>query len=206
LIDPADHIGLVRHVLKRYRNVVVIEQEELYSIAVIGLVKAAKSFDPKFGSSFSTYAVPAIKNTVNHYLSEHMSYGRVSRRTKIVMVKIGEKFDQTQDDEALAKQFNVPIRYVKWARELYNLQVMHFDRENTEDEDASFHDMFGKRQDFTQVLVDEFLIQLPPKQRQVIELKMAGYGQTEIAKIIGIKQPQVSRYLKKAGELYRKLG
>lgn len=45
-----------------------IEDEELFSVLMIALVKSAKKFDPKLGNRFSTYAVPAMKNEALLYM------------------------------------------------------------------------------------------------------------------------------------------
>lgn len=41
-----------------------IEQEDLNSIAVLGLVKAVVNFDPSKGCKFATFAVPVIRNDI----------------------------------------------------------------------------------------------------------------------------------------------
>lgn len=45
-----------------------IEDEELFSVLMIALVKSAKKFDPNLGNRFSTYAVPAMKNEALLYM------------------------------------------------------------------------------------------------------------------------------------------
>lgn len=41
-----------------------IEDEDLLSIAIIGLIKSAKKFNPNMGYKFSSYAVQAIRNEI----------------------------------------------------------------------------------------------------------------------------------------------
>lgn len=60
---PEANLGLARSCAARYigRG---IEYEELYGAACLGLVKAAKGFDPSRGLRFSTYAVPVIMGEI----------------------------------------------------------------------------------------------------------------------------------------------
>lgn len=45
-----------------------IEDDDLLSIALYGLVKAAKKFNPLFGYEFSTFSIPVIRNEILHEL------------------------------------------------------------------------------------------------------------------------------------------
>ncbi len=62
-----DNLGLARMVAHNYRNTGV-EFEDLEQTARIGLIKAAKAYDPSRGVKFSTYAVPVINNEMNMML------------------------------------------------------------------------------------------------------------------------------------------
>ena len=57
------NVRLVLHVIKKY-SFTDIDEEDLFSIGSIGLVKAAKQFRPECGYEFATYAVPAIQNEI----------------------------------------------------------------------------------------------------------------------------------------------
>ncbi len=56
-----------------------IEAEDLHSVGVIGLIDAAKKFDPKRGNKFSTYAAFRIKGEI---LDQLRSMDWVSRSTR----------------------------------------------------------------------------------------------------------------------------
>ena len=49
--------GLIGACIRRYAG--LIDKEDLFQIGAIGLLKAIDRFDPKFGTAFSTYAVPS---------------------------------------------------------------------------------------------------------------------------------------------------
>ena len=84
-IAPEQHLGLARSLAARYIGRGV-EYEELYSAACLGLVKAAKGFDPSRGMCFSTYAVPVILGEIRQ-LFRHLAPVKVSRETAALCAK-----------------------------------------------------------------------------------------------------------------------
>ena len=52
-----DNLGLIWNIIKRFKGRGT-EQEDLFQIGCIGLMKAIDRFDQTFGVCFSTYAVP----------------------------------------------------------------------------------------------------------------------------------------------------
>ena len=63
------NMGLVYMVLKRFSNR-GHEQEDLFQIGVIGLMKAIDKFDIARELSFSTYAVPMIVGEIRRFLRD----------------------------------------------------------------------------------------------------------------------------------------
>lgn len=58
-----ENMNLAHYVAHQMKSV-PMEFEDRRSLAYIGLVKAAKRFDPEKGLKFATYAVPAMKNEI----------------------------------------------------------------------------------------------------------------------------------------------
>ena len=54
-----ENLGLVHHIVKRYAGR-GYDNEELFQIGCIGLIKAVDHFDTSYDVKFSTYAVPMI--------------------------------------------------------------------------------------------------------------------------------------------------
>jgi RNA polymerase sporulation-specific sigma factor len=72
------NMRLVAHVAKKYGNAEE-DQEDLISIGTIGLIKAADSFRPDYGSRFATYAIRCIDNEMLMYFrSKKKTRGEVS--------------------------------------------------------------------------------------------------------------------------------
>ena len=72
--------GLVRSIALRFTGRGV-EYEDLVQIGTMGMLKAVKSYDPSFGTVFSTYAVPVIIGEIRRYLRDDGMI-RVGRKTK----------------------------------------------------------------------------------------------------------------------------
>lgn len=63
-----ENTGLVWSVVKRFTNR-GYDQEELFQIGCIGLIKAVDRFDEKYEVAFSTYAVPLITGELKRFFS-----------------------------------------------------------------------------------------------------------------------------------------
>ena len=81
-----ENIGLVRMAVKRYRGFGV-DDEDLIQIGSVGLIKAARDFDPEKQVQFSTYAVAKIVGEIKTYLRDNGSV-KVSRKYKEDKLKI----------------------------------------------------------------------------------------------------------------------
>ncbi len=58
--------GLIMQIVRNYVNLSnhTLSGEDLESVGKIGLIRAAKNFDPSFGTKFSTYAVYWIRDSI----------------------------------------------------------------------------------------------------------------------------------------------
>ncbi len=81
-----ENLGLVRMAVQRYRGFGV-EDDDLMQIGSMGLIKAARDFDPEKEVRFSTYAVAKIIGEIKTYLRDNGSI-KVSRKYKEDKLKI----------------------------------------------------------------------------------------------------------------------
>lgn len=65
------HRALARWASERYLKT-SIEEDDLGQIALLGLIKAARRFDPTREVAFSTYAVPWIRQSCQRYVPSHV--------------------------------------------------------------------------------------------------------------------------------------
>jgi len=71
---------LVQQVAGRMVHRCSLDFDDLVQIGHLGLIKAVERFDPDAGYAFSSFAVPLIRGEILHYLRDHLSPIRVSRR------------------------------------------------------------------------------------------------------------------------------
>ena len=71
---------LVHQVASRMVHRCSLDFDELVQIGHLGLIKAVERFDPSTGYAFSSFAIPLIRGEILHYLRDHVSLIRVSRR------------------------------------------------------------------------------------------------------------------------------
>ncbi|MBK8979753.1 MAG: FliA/WhiG family RNA polymerase sigma factor [Planctomycetes bacterium] len=76
------HLDLVRHVVARLpiATDAVLDRDDLHSAGVLGLLRAAESWDPHGGASFVTFAFTVIRGSVLDEVRRHDPVPRHRRR------------------------------------------------------------------------------------------------------------------------------
>ena len=107
-----DNLGLVWSIVKRFAGR-GYEQEDLFQIGSIGLLKAIDKFDLQYQVRFSTYAVPMIAGEIRRFLRDDGMI-KVSRSLKELAVKVFSLKEQLTDNygreptvEEIAKELGV---------------------------------------------------------------------------------------------------
>jgi RNA polymerase sigma factor (sigma-70 family) len=68
----AEHVPLLKLIIKQQRHKYhCLELDDLYSLGLIGLLKAVRRFDPERGFKFSSIALPFILGEWRHYIRDH---------------------------------------------------------------------------------------------------------------------------------------
>lgn len=211
-----NNMGLVYSIVKRYSGR-GYDTEDLVQIGAIGLIKAIKKFDTKFNVCFSTYAVPVIAGEIKRFLRDDGAV-KISRTLKETAIKgrrteeelrrvlnrdptIGEIAEKCGvDADTLTEAFDAAAPPASIYDSIY---------ENGENEIRLLDTMAGDESEekiINKVMAENILTSLKPRERQVIVLRYyKGKTQSEIARIIGVSQVQVSRIEKRILENLRKL-
>lgn len=71
-----DNLYFVHFILKKYYPPEGYEYDDLFQVGCIGLVKAAKKFDPSRGFKFTTFAGPWIESEVLKLIRSHKAVKR----------------------------------------------------------------------------------------------------------------------------------
>lgn len=99
-VNPLDHIGLVHTFASRYhRTSEPLEDSEVYSAAMLGLLKACAYFDPNQGQQFSTVAW----RTMSFTLHWHWKYLKRQRRRRDSDIHSGASFASVSESEQLLR-------------------------------------------------------------------------------------------------------
>jgi RNA polymerase sigma factor for flagellar operon FliA len=137
------HLPLVKFLVSRIANSLPphLDQEDLMSAAVIGLITAAERFDPTRGVQFKTFAEQRIKGTImdelrsQDWLSRSLrdKYKKMERAFASLEQKLGR--NPTSEEVAAALQLTLEDYY----RMLEEINILSFISLNDswEDEDGS---------------------------------------------------------------------
>ncbi|WP_068505907.1 sigma-70 family RNA polymerase sigma factor [Paenibacillus kribbensis] len=163
--------GLVHKAAQKYLDVCEakrIDYEDMVSEGNIGLLLAARRFDPSRGYAFSTFATRYIHGHMLIYINDKSELIRVPRNQK-TRGNMEQKF-----------------KYVSFHRKIYR-----------DDNDGDTGKTMGnilcqEDDDKTGVYVGEFLNMLTPKQRVIVEGLMQGKTQQTMAKITGMSRQNMS--------------
>ena len=210
-----ENTGLIWCVVKRFYNRGA-EAEDLFQIGSIGLLKAIDKFDLSYDVKFSTYAVPMISGEIKRFLRDDGMI-KVSRSLKEMAYKAHccrEKLQGENGDEPslgeIAKTMQVDKEELVLALEAgAEIESLHKTIYQKDGHEIQLLDKLEEKEDreeavLNRMLLSQLLEQLRPEERQLIYLRyFANKTQTEVGKILGISQVQVSRMEKRILEEMR---
>ena len=200
--------GLIWSIVRRFYGR-GYELEDLYQIGCIGFIKSIKRFDMNFDYKMSTFAVPYIMGEIKKFIRDDGMI-KISRTIKELSLKIkdveqenlnksGENLsvkdlarilDESEENICLAIDSGRQIESIN--QEIY---------ENGKEE--KIERVIGKNQDEQNKIIDRLTVnsiveKLGLRDRTIIKLRyFKEKTQTQVAKILGISQVQVSRIEKK---------
>lgn len=204
------NLGLVHHIVKRFLNR-GYDTEDLFQIGVIGLIKAIDKFDPSFDVKFSTYAVPLIAGEIKRFLRDD-GMVKVSRtlkengsRVKYARERLSLRINREPTLQEVSKEAGLTIEEVILAMEA-NVQVESIYQsvyQNDGNEIYMVDQLADKGKDEQEKMLNHLVIKqliegLSETEQKLIRLRYyQDKTQTEVAKMLGISQVQVSRMEKK---------
>lgn len=199
--------GLIWNIVKRFigRG---YETEDLYQIGCLGFIKAMKRFDTSFEVQVSTYAVPYILGEIKRYIRDDGMI-KVSRSTKELAMKIldlqKEYLAKTGEEITIiqiSKTLKVPKEEITYAMDALK-PVSSIYEESSTDDSRNVIDKIPCVKDETNRIVNTIALKqlienLDDREKQIILLRFyKDKTQSEVAKVLGITQVQVSRIEKK---------
>ena len=202
--------GLIWSIVKRFMNR-GYEVEDLYQIGCIGFIKSIKRFDTNFEVKLSTYSVPYILGEIKRFIRDDGPI-KVSRSIKELNTKINELKRQYLLNgkeitlEQICKELKIQKEDAIIAMESTNAVESMDAAANAENKDGKQMTVFdkistGKNEEemiTNRMVVNQLINELQDRDKEIILLRFfKEKTQTEVAKILGISQVQVSRIERK---------
>ncbi|MBP3646959.1 MAG: sigma-70 family RNA polymerase sigma factor [Clostridia bacterium] len=196
-----EHYGLAVYCARRFQGRGV-DMEELIAESEAALLWAASRFDESRGVRFSTYAIPVVLGALRQLCRQAapMHVPRTDRQmlrsAQLIRERILMEEGREPDVRRIAREMDTDEE--RLAEMLAASERMKLSS-GTLDASCVPEDSFEDR-----VLLRDALQSLPSPCAQAVWLGVGlGLGQTEIARRLGVSQPQVSRWQKRGVELLR---
>ena len=202
LVDQ--NLGLVKKIALRFIGRGA-EYEDLVQIGVIGMIKAARSFDFEYGTAFSTYAVPLIMGEIRRFLRDDgpIKVGRAVKQRGREIMKARESFISEHCREARISELSALTGYteeeivacIEAQSPIVSLNEPIGADENGATLESGLADESNALDTLTdRIALSEAIRRLPPLWRNIVELRyFKELSQNETGKRLGITQVKVSR-------------
>ena len=202
--------GLIWSIVKRFLGR-GYEKDDLYQIGCIGFIKSVKKFNLEFGYKLSTFAVPYIMGEIKKFFRDD-GIIKVSRSIKELGVRVKEikeeylrKTGNVITIEKISEILNVSEEDIFIAIDAAK-QVESINEEVFNNEKKEKLEKIGVKVDEQSKIVDKLTVndmveKLDCREKTIIKLRYFNEKtQTQVAKILGISQVQVSRIERKVLE------
>jgi RNA polymerase sigma-B factor len=208
-----EFMPLARSLARRYARSGA-PSEELEHVAAIGLLKAARRFDPDRGTPFGAFATPTITGEVRRHFRDTAWALHVPRALQELALRVNRLADELEHDTGrpptpadIAERGRLRVDEVLEGREvLCSRNGVPLDAPDEDEPGLGHADRLGapdagfRRVENAQT-VQWLLSLLDPRDREIVRLRFwEDLTQAEIAGRLGVSQMQVSRRLQRALE------
>mgnify|MGYP001092481168 CR=1 FL=1 len=206
-----ENMGLVWSVVRRFTGRGT-DTEDLFQIGAMGLLKAIDKFDLSFDVKFSTYAVPMIAGEIKRFLRDDglvkvsrtlkENCWRIKRETQEFRLRTGREptmeelsalTDLLPEEIAQALESSAEVESIyRTIPQKDGSEVCLLDRMENQSQGN------GMQQLLNRVVLEQLLLELPDMERRLIIMRyMQDKTQSEVARVLGVSQVQVSRLEKR---------
>ncbi|HEX7893508.1 MAG TPA: FliA/WhiG family RNA polymerase sigma factor [Terriglobales bacterium] len=204
------HLSLVRQVVGRLAMGLPahVDQDDLYSSGLVGLLNAVRNFDPQGGSTFESYARVRIRGAILDELRRldwvPRSIHDKARKVQAQMQQLEQTLGEPPSDAAMAKAMKLSLaEYHELMEEIRPATFVCLDASPvSEDDDESRHDRIADdsqanpldstaRREMTALIANR-ITQLPEMQRKVLALYyFEDLRLREIAEAFGVTESRI---------------
>lgn len=198
------NLGLVKKIAVRFCGRGT-DYEDLMQIGVMGMIKAARSFDFEYNTLFSTYAVPLIIGEIKRFLRDDglIKVGRTTKQNGAKIMSARETFIKLNGREPriseLTEITGIPQEEIVYSMEAVAGVQSLSEARSGDDESLTLESCIAD-ESFTfdritdKIALSEAIRKLPPLWREIITLRYFNdLSQNETGKRLGITQVKVSR-------------
>lgn len=196
--------GMVKSVVRKF-DTLRDEHEDLIQVGMLGLMKAIQKFELDRGMAFSTYAIPTIYGEVRRHLRDHVKLFKVPRPISEACNKIHVQQLYDLSPEEIRDKLSIDIETAEYALTLSKQHTLSLDKammagKNGADERSLLDTLADIA--FCGYDIVEFQLAfqvLTAREQEVLRLRYYNDRfQSEVAKVLGVSQMQVSRIERKA--------
>jgi len=202
---------LVFNIVKRFGGR-GYDQDDLFQVGAIGLIKAIDNFDPKFEVKFSTYAVPLIIGEIRRFFRDDnpIKVTRALKEKGILVKRMRENLVRTLGREPTVAEIAEAMQCGKdeviTALEAAQPVISLFETVSQSQKESepiciidSLKNEDGQEAWFEQIALRQAFTNLAPRERQIIWMRFfQDKTQAEIGGLLGLSQVQVSRLERQA--------
>lgn len=204
------NLYLVEILIKRYRGKGV-EDDDLYQVGALALVKAAERFDYKRGFEFASFATPTIVGEIKKHFRDKQWSLKVPRRLKEISLKITKAREELANEgietvtvKLLAEKIGHSEEEIIEALEASNAYSTYSIDKNLDEEKGEnsgvyldrylgFEDLGYERIEIAEI-IKEAVKKLTERQKYVFKERFVyNRSQDSLAKALNVSQMTVSR-------------
>ncbi|WP_040392532.1 SigB/SigF/SigG family RNA polymerase sigma factor [Catelliglobosispora koreensis] len=216
-VSIADHMPMAARLARSFAGRGE-DLDDLTQVAMLGLVKAAKRFDPERGVSFAQYAYPCILGELKKHFRDSAWSLHLTRRMQELHLQVNkataaltQQLGRTPAPADIATHLGLTEEEV---HEGLNCAAAYQTRSlespvSSDGTTAELGQLIGKHDEHLESVPDRYALrkhikELPEREQKILHLRFFGdLTQGQIAEKLGISQMHVSRLLSQSITILR---
>lgn len=191
-----------------------VDEDDLFQVASLAMVKALDRFDPEKGVKFASYVIPSMVGEVRNYFRDSARLIRLPRRGVQLAAQVNrargeleQALGRSPRADEIADRLNVRLEDVLEALEIYNHRTISLD---SEDEETPIENFVGAEDAALEAFETSeqlagAMSALSERERSVIRMRFfENLSQRQIAEKMNLSQMTVSRVERQALDALKK--